>query len=251
MTTLIQDDHVWQKYDVAQNFLKNIRGAIPLAKVQIECLLRLIQCSQNQVTTFLDLGCGDGILARAIADHYPAATGIALDFSEPMIESAKQAAENYPNLQFIQADFGQPDWLRNFSNAEKFDVIVSGFAIHHQPDSRKVELYREIYGLLCEGGIFLNLEHVSSASNLGKTAFDETFIDSLEHFHQQQNSALPRTAIANQYHHRVDQEVNSLASTETQCQWLAEIGFIDVDCYFKLFEIALFGGSKKINQFLT
>jgi hypothetical protein len=29
-----------------------------------------------------------------------------------------------------------------------------------------------------------------------------------------------------------------------QCQWLQEIGFGDVDCFFKLFQLALFGGQK-------
>jgi len=27
-------------------------------------------------------------------------------------------------------------------------------------------------------------------------------------------------------------------------RWLQEIGFADVDCYFKIFELALFGGRK-------
>jgi hypothetical protein len=29
---------------------------------------------------------------------------------------------------------------------------------------------------------------------------------------------------------------------EVQCQWLRQIGFGHVDCYLKIFELALFGG---------
>ncbi len=31
---------------------------------------------------------------------------------------------------------------------------------------------------------------------------------------------------------------------EAQCKWLRELGYADVDCYLKLFEIAVFGGRK-------
>jgi hypothetical protein len=31
---------------------------------------------------------------------------------------------------------------------------------------------------------------------------------------------------------------------EEQCRWLKEIGFVEVDCWFKVLELALFGGRK-------
>ena len=43
---------------------------------------------------------------------------------------------------------------------------------------------------------------------------------------------------------RADKAANILAPVDDQCRWLREIGFADVDCYFKAFELALFGGRK-------
>ena len=40
---------------------------------------------------------------------------------------------------------------------------------------------------------------------------------------------------------------NILATVEKQCDWLLEIGFQEVDCYMKIFELALFGGVKTKN----
>ena len=41
-----------------------------------------------------------------------------------------------------------------------------------------------------------------------------------------------------------DKKENIPAPVESQCQWLRETGFQEVDCFFKTFELALFGGRK-------
>ena len=45
-------------------------------------------------------------------------------------------------------------------------------------------------------------------------------------------------------YNRPDKKENLLAPVEAQCEELRRIGFEDVDCFFKLFELALFGGRK-------
>lgn len=55
---------------------------------------------------------------------------------------------------------------------------------------------------------------------------------------------MTRDAIAQQYYYRPDKAVNILAPVDAQCRWLEEIGFAEVDCFFRLFELALFGGRK-------
>ncbi|NJL84156.1 MAG: class I SAM-dependent methyltransferase [Chloroflexaceae bacterium] len=237
---------VWQTTELAQTYLEGVRGAIPLAAVQLELLWRLIALGNLQVKTFLDLGCGDGILGRTIHQHYPQAKGIFLDLSESMLQAAKDKAICLENCEFVLQDFGDRRWRDGVNHAAPFEVIVSGFSIHHQPDQRKREIYGEIYELLVPGGIFLNLEHVASHSPLGQQAFDELFVDSLLDFHQRQGNPQSRAEIDQQYYNRQDKIANILAPVEGQCDWLRQIGYIDVDCYFKLLEIALLGGRRPL-----
>ena len=60
-----------------------------------------------------------------------------------------------------------------------------------------------------------------------------------------ENPQMKLVKFATEFYHRDDKKANILTSVETQCQWLREIGFQDVDCYFKILEIAIFGGLKK------
>ena len=53
-----------------------------------------------------------------------------------------------------------------------------------------------------------------------------------------------RQQVDEEYYSRPDKAANLLAPVESQCKWLREIGFVDVDCYLKVFELALFGGLK-------
>ena len=122
--------------------------------------------------------------------------------------------------------------------------MLSGLAIHHLPDERKRALYQEIFDLLKPGGLFLNLEHVAPRSEWAKQAFDDLFVDSLWSHHQKLGGTKTREAVEKEWYHRPDKTENILAPVEVQCQWLQEIGFGDVDCFFKLFQLALFGGKK-------
>jgi SAM-dependent methyltransferase len=123
-----------------------------------------------------------------------------------------------------------------------FDVVVSGYSIHHQEDARKRGLYGEILALLRPGGVFLNLEHVASASAWGELVFDEQFVDALAAFHGRTGTGKGRAEVESDYVHRPDKAANRLAPVDLQCGWLRDLGFERVDCFFKVLELALFGG---------
>lgn len=248
-----RQDMVWQNPELARTFLEGVRGSIPLAVEQIDIILRIVTLTQPKLDSFLDLGCGDGILGRSLHRNYPQAKGFFLDFSPAMLEAARQQFTEIPNnLKFVSGDFGAENWRDRLTsdmdafNLSNFDAIVSGFAIHHQSDLNKQRIYRDIFSLLKPGGLFLNLEHISSRSPWGETLFNELFIDSLYQFHQTRGNGKTREEIALEFYHRDDKNANILAPMEVQCQWLENIGFTDVDCFFKIFELALFGGVKPV-----
>jgi len=237
-------DSVWKSERLSKSFLTNIRGGIPFASVQIEIMIRLIEASKHQVEMFMDVGCGNGILARAILGKHPRARGVLVDFSKSMLSEAKRNLREYGSqLRFVTADFSNREWVIAVEGTH-FDAIVSGYAIHHQPDQRKKEIFNEIFKLLNPGSVFVNVEHVAPETKWIAELNDEMFTDSLYEYQSKKGSSKSRDQILKEFVHRKDKAANILAPLEAQCEWLSRCGFVDVGCYFKIFELAVFGGRK-------
>jgi tRNA (cmo5U34)-methyltransferase len=165
----------------------------------------------------LDLGSGDGRLLGLLLLACPAARGVALEFSPPMLERLRQRFDLDNRVQVVEHNMERP-----LPPLGRFDVVASSFAIHHLTHSRKQTLFREVWSLLSLGGVFCNLEHVASPS----PRLHERFLNSLGITPEEEDRS------------------NKLLDVKTQLQWLREIGFEDVDCYWKWRELALLVGRR-------
>lgn len=87
----------------------------------------------------LDVGCGDGLLARRLAPHCGQVVGI--DPDARMIRVARQRCRDLPNVSFIQRDF-LASYERN--NDFEFDFVCSVSAIHHMDFARVLTAMRRV-----------------------------------------------------------------------------------------------------------
>lgn len=237
-------DEVWKLPDIVNRFL-SYRAAIPMAQEQLGVMMSILKSREEPVESFLDLGCGDGILGATILGEYPSARGVLADFSEPMLEQAREQLKDYKDqLAFQNMDYGNPAWTDTVDAYAPFDTIVSGYSIHHQPDARKRQLYNEIFSLLKPGGWFVNLEHVSSAAQLNIDLFENHYVTARYAIERHNGGSLTFDQLAEEYKNRPDKAANILAPVEFQCDWLREIGYEEVDCYFRIYELAVFAGRK-------
>jgi SAM-dependent methyltransferase len=165
----------------------------------------------------LDLGTGDGRLLALLQADRPETRGVALDFSELMLDAAGQRFAGDERIEVVAHDLTQP-----LPALGRFDVVVSSMAIHHLEHERKRSLYGEIFELLEPGGVFANFEHVASATHRLHLRFFAAIDEPLEH----------------------EDPSDRLLDVETQLVWLREHGFDDVDCYWKWLEMALLVGVK-------
>jgi SAM-dependent methyltransferase len=177
-------------------------------------LLELVPRGAKRI---LDLGTGNGRLLGLLKIDRPQADAIALDFSPAMLAAARERFAGDWRVTVVEHDMDRP-----LPDLGQFDAVVSSFAIHHCVDARKRGIYAEAFERLAPGGVFCNLEHVASP----------TF-----ELHVQFTAALGITPAT-------EDPSNKLLDLETQLAWLREIGYTDVDCFWKWRELALIAGWK-------
>ena len=233
----------WQDPAVVEQFLQSVRGTIPLAIEQVDMMLQLVAAARNgRVDRFLEVGCEQGVLSAALLDEYPTAQGWLVDLSQDLLGAARQRLQERQRVEFIKADFTRPGWTTAIAAGRPFDAIVSALSIHVLPDPRKRELYAEIFALLKPDGIFINIEHVASATRWTESVLDDYMIDAIFGQAIQAAPGSTRAEVARDYYAQAG--TTALAPLEVQCDWLREIGFENVDCYLKISELALFGGQR-------
>jgi SAM-dependent methyltransferase len=165
----------------------------------------------------LDLGSGDGRLLDLVLRARTDAVGVAVDFSPLMLDRLRSRFVGSSHVTIVTHDLTEP-----LPELGAFDAVVSSFAIHHLVHERKRQLYGEVLALLNDGGVFCNLEHVASASDYGH----RRFLEAMEVRPEDEDPS------------------NKLLDVHTQLVWLRELGFSDVDCYWKWRELALLAGRK-------
>lgn len=167
----------------------------------------------------LDLGTGDGRLLAALLADRPEMAGVGIDFSDLMLARARERFDSDQSVELVKHDLAEP-----LPALGRFDAVVSSFAIHHVEHERKRSLYQEVCEMLEPGGVFANFEHVASPSPRLHAAFYAAIGVPIEE----------------------EDPSNRLLDVHTQLEWLREIGFQDVDCYWKWLEMALLVGVKSL-----
>jgi len=232
----------WQDPAVVERFLQSVRGTVPLAIEQVDMTVQLVNEARNgRIEQFLALGSEQGVLATALLDEHPHAAAWIVDLSEDLLASARLRLQRHQRVHFVKADFTRPGWTAAIATGAPFDAIVSALSIHILPEARKRDLYAELHALLKPEGVFLNLEHVASATRWTESVLDDYMIDAIFGVAIKAAPGKTRAEVAREYYAQAGE---SPAPLEVQCDWLREIGFENVDCYLKISELALFGGQR-------
>lgn len=109
----------------------------------------------------LDLCTGTGDLADFIKKSHPSATIVGVDFSEKMLEIAKNRVKN---VEFIKEDATQLSFADN-----SFDIVTMGFGLRNIEDSHQA--VAEVFRVLKSGGKFMHLDF-GKKNNFANAVFD-------------------------------------------------------------------------------
>jgi tRNA (uracil-5-)-methyltransferase TRM9 len=104
----------------------------------------------------LDIGCGNGELARQLTRRGYTGLYTGVDFSSILLQQATAGLPS--NFYFLQADLSGTDWDTSL-HGEKYDAILAFAVLHHLPGIElRVRVLSKIRSLLLQGGRFVHSE---------------------------------------------------------------------------------------------
>ena len=167
----------------------------------------------------LDIGAGTGLMSAFILQKYPDATITLMDFSENMLEVARERFKVQDNIRYFVADYSTADFNG------PYDIICSALSIHHLTAEDKQKLFHKIYAALNPGGLFINADLVEGETVYFTNRFRKFWNEYLESgplFYQEHREQLKKRG-----------ELDRPEKMSDQLRWLSESGFSDVDIVYK------------------
>lgn len=191
-------------------------------------------------SNILDLGCGDGIVIYELLKIDNSIEATLIDGSEDMLNKAKYRMKEFGNLHFIRASF--QEIINKKITLQKYDFIVSSLAIHHLTMEERTALFKTIYAHLNVDGYFLNIDVVLAPSD----ALEQWYLLLWKQWIDERKSFLGIEGshyddIIRRYKDNNDNKPDTLAA---QLNALQNIGFEDVDCFYKYGIFTMYGGKK-------
>ncbi len=99
----------------------------------------------------LDAMCGNAELSLFLSNKIGEIKIDAFDYSDKMVEAAKDKARGNPKISVIQKD------ILKLNDKDKYDLVIIAGGLHHVPDNVELVL-RSVNSALKPGGVFLNIE---------------------------------------------------------------------------------------------
>ena len=127
---------------VNQQFYQTFANQFSATRQRIQPGVELLLPLLCQAKRILDLGCGNGELARRLARLDFQGEYIGLDFSPGLLTAASQEIPDGVAISFLPADLAQPGWEAGLPPGS-FDLVVAFAVLHHLPGA---EIRQQVLG---------------------------------------------------------------------------------------------------------
>lgn len=157
-TTTRVDWQAWQdSWDRQQSWY------MPDREERFRVMLDMVEALVGSEPVVLDLACGTGTITDRVLRRFPRAhcTGLDLDPALLTIAEGHFAGDERVTLQNV--DLTEPGWVDTLPH-RRYDAVLTATALHWLDADPLRTLYGQVGGVLRDGGVFLNADHMSDES---------------------------------------------------------------------------------------
>ncbi len=205
------------------------RRLIPCFDDFYRAALTLLGDAAGTAPRVLDLGAGTGLLSALILNRFPQARLTLIDLSQGMLAVARHRFAGLPPEQVatVVSDYT----LATLDGP--YDAVVSGLSIHHLNDEAKRALFHKVFRALRPGGVFVNADQVAGPTLARDALYRALWLQAVR------AAGVTDEELAAARERMTHDRLAPLAS---QMAWLAEAGFIEIDCPYQHWSFAVYAG---------
>lgn len=188
----------------------------------------------------LELGAGTGHFTKRVIASGRFGRIHVTDGAPAMLDVAQQTLPKEDGLlQFSILDFAN-EWAGQFGE-QAFDAVTSTMALHHAADKQR--LFEQIFKVLKPGGIFVFGDHMAANSALGQYLIDrERALIKLGRDKQDDEARIRDQIKIDEWRQKA--EGDQCESVSQYLTYLSAVGFVEADCLWQDFWLAVFVGRR-------
>ncbi len=213
----------------AQDYDRTRRQYIPCFDEFYSTTLELIPHDSQAHIKVLDIGAGTGLLSALVAAAFPQASITLSDISSKMLSKAQERFGSNRNIDYLALDFINAPIVGNY------DVVISALALHHTPQDQLKRVFQKIFGALQSGGCFINADQTLGTTPENEEKYAQAWL----------NGAKAKGCTDRDIEVAIERmKADKTATLQDQLNWLSEVGFVQVDCWYKNYRFAVYSGQK-------
>ena len=236
-------DQPWSEEN-SQYFIDYAAYYVPDRAAQLDTICALLPAKPEPFHV-VELCCGEGLLARAILERFPACYFHGYDGSSTMLDKTRAALQPFgERFTLHEFDLAATDWRTLPWPAQ---AVVSSLAIHHLDGDQKRELYRDLYRSLKPGGALIIADLIQPAHSAGERVAAQAWGEAVRQIAIMRDGNESAFEVFQRDHWNIyhyPDPMDKPSGLYEQLCWLEEAGFSTVDVYWLKAGHAIYGGLK-------
>ncbi|ANW18205.1 class I SAM-dependent methyltransferase [Streptomyces clavuligerus] len=136
---------------------------MPDREERFRVMLDMVEATVGPAPRVLDLACGTGSITDRLLRRFPDAVSTGVDLDPALLTIAEGTFAGDDRVTLVTADLTDPGWMKALPYAE-YDAVLTATALHWMFAGPLTTLYGQLAGVVRDGGVFMNADHMIDRS---------------------------------------------------------------------------------------